>query len=369
MLVSSSIARQFLQCILPSEGPYVAWIKFADGRSFNAFAHTVADLWQVLQRYDQRGASVYHACARFKEAKLDPKGLPLRERRFGRTNHNVAELKALFLDVDAGPSEANKPPKPYRDGREAADATLEFCRLAQLPIPVFVASGNGLHAYWPLANPMAPEEWQRYARGLRSLCNKFGLKADPARTTDVCSVLRTPGTHNRKDGLTKEVKCAGLYGPYPVESFETLAKCEEAQRPKKSILARLGPKPAYLRNCPTKALEIPKMEPPPASAVTIADRCAQVRALRDVRGNLPEPLWYAALAVISRCTDGDAKAHEWSSGYDGYSEAETQERLDRSRCLTGATRCARFRALNPKGCRRCVWSEKITSPIQLGWPR
>jgi hypothetical protein len=127
--------------------------------------------------------------------------------------------------------------------------------------------------------------------------------------------------------------------------------------------------PPYLRNYPIRALEIPYPDRGPPSATMIADRCAQVRALRDTRGNLPEPLWYAALAAISRCQDGDAKAHEWSAGYAGYSAAETQDRLDRSRCLTGATRCARFCELNPKGCKRCVWSEKLTSPIQLGWQR
>jgi hypothetical protein len=246
---------------------------------------------------------------------------------------------------------------------------MEFCHVAQLPLPVFVASGAGLHAYWPLTEPLAPEEWKLYARGLKNFCEKFGLRADPSRTTDVSSVLRTPGTHNRKNGLEKEVRCFRLVGPYPIELFERLARCEEAPRARRDALSHLGPMPSHLRNYPIKALEIPYPAPAPPSATMIADRCAQVRALRDTRGNLPEPLWYAALAAISRCPDGDAKAHEWSAGYSGYSKEETQERLDRSRCLTGATRCVRFRELNPAGCRRCVWSRKINSPIVLGWQR
>jgi hypothetical protein len=91
----SAGATEFLQCILPSVGPYVAWIKFADGRSFNAFASTIDELWGVLDRYDRRGAAVYHACARFKEAKHDPRDIPIGARKLGRTNHNVAELKSL----------------------------------------------------------------------------------------------------------------------------------------------------------------------------------------------------------------------------------------------------------------------------------
>jgi hypothetical protein len=365
----SADATEFLRCILPSEGPYAAWIKFADGRSFNAFASTIEELWRILDRCDRRGAAVYHACARFKEPKHDPRNTPIGARKLGRTNHNVAELKSFFLDIDAGPAEPNKPAKPYRNGREAAGATLEFCRISNLPIPLLVASGNGLHVYWPLAKPLAPDEWRNHARGLKWLCDKFRLKADPSRTTDVSSVLRTPGTHNRKGGLEKEVRCFQLIEPYPIEAFESLPKCAEAPRTALDALSHLGPTPQHLLNYPARELEfaLPLYAPP--SATMIADRCAQVRALRDTRGNLPEPLWYAALNAISRCSDGDVMAHEWSAGYAGYSETETQERLDRSRCLTGATRCARFRELNPKGCRRCVWANKLTSPIQLGWQR
>jgi hypothetical protein len=168
--------------LLPSVGPYAAWITFADGRSFNAFASTIDELWRVLDRYDRRAAAVYHACARFKEAKHDPRDIPIGARKLGRTNHNVAELKSLFLDIDAGPSERGKPAKPYRNGREAAGAVLDFCQISKMPIPLFVASGNGLHVYWPLTRPLAPEEWQSYARGLKRLCDKFRLRADPSRT-------------------------------------------------------------------------------------------------------------------------------------------------------------------------------------------
>src|SRR5262249_8163095 len=63
-------------------------------------------------------------------------------------------------------------------------------------------------------------------------------------------------------------------------------------------------------------------------------------------------------------------AQEWSSGYEGYTERETQERLDRARStLTGATTCARFHELNPEPCERCPHWGKINSPIGLGKPQ
>ena len=85
--------------------------------------------------------------------------------------------------------------------------------------------------------------------------------------------------------------------------------------------------------------------------------------------NLPEPLWYACLGVLAFCEDGDALAHEWSGGYEGYTVEETQERLDRARTLTGATTCKKFHELNSAVCSQCKHRTKINSPIALGRQR
>src|SRR5262249_8998038 len=157
----------------------------------------------------------------------------------------------LFLDIDAGPSEPNKPSKPYRSAREAASALLQFCEAAGMPFPVLVASGNGAHAYWSLTKALPPEEWERYARDLKGLCDKLGLKADPAPTTNVSIVLRTPGTHNRKNGAEKKVRCFQLVGPYPIESFGCLINGAASSRAKRSKPFGLGPLPSHLQNRPT----------------------------------------------------------------------------------------------------------------------
>jgi hypothetical protein len=199
------VACQFLRLILPECGPYILWIKWPRG-SRNEFALTIEELWQKEKWWDARGASVYHACASFKEAKHDPKGTSAKERRYGRTAHNVAHLKAFWLDIDAGPG------KPYKRAQEASEALLAFCRTVGLPDPILVFSGNGLHAYWPLETTLSPDEWRAYAKGLKVLCSQHGLHADPSRTADVSSVLRTPGTHNRKNGREREVTVLELVG-------------------------------------------------------------------------------------------------------------------------------------------------------------
>jgi hypothetical protein len=58
----------------------------------------------------------------------------------------------------------------------------------------------------------------------------------------------------------------------------------------------------------------------PSFAAPIVARCEQVRALRDAKGNLIEPLWHANLGVLAYTLDGDLLAHEWSSGDPRYTE-------------------------------------------------
>ena len=93
--------------------------------------------------------------------------------------------------------------------------------------------------------------------------------------------------------------------------------------------------------------------------------CPQVARLALTAGRLAEPDWYACIGVLSSCADGERFAHHWSSGYEGYSFAETQSRLDRSREF-GPTTCAKFESLNASGCQGCPHRGRITSPIQLG---
>jgi AAA domain len=363
-------AREFLELILPEQGPYVAFIVDATRKS-NVFNSTLEELWQKIKTADAAGGTAYHGCAGYKEVRYDPRGTPPAERRYGRTKRNARGAKALWLDVDAGPG------KPYLDWKAAAGAVAEFCRATGLPPPIIVLSGLGIHAYWPLLQMLDPETWGRYARGLKALCVKYGLHADPARTADITSVLRTPGTHHRKAG-ERLVQCSKLVGPYALDRFEILlsvrseatAKSSNFLKPKGSNILNFGPLPPYLADRPFEGVGRTLLRSlatrfDPSFAGPIAGQCEQVRMLRDTRGNLPEPLWYSCLGVLAFAQDGERFAHEWSSGYKRYTEQETQERLERSRQFAPTT-CARFQELEPAVCERCPWRGKIKSPIVVG---
>jgi hypothetical protein len=365
--VADETARQFLRLVLPDRGYYVGMILESERRN-NVFAPTIERLWEIVKDADQAGHTAYHACASFKEARHDPRGTPPAQRKYGRTKHNVLGAKAFWLDVDAGPD------KPYPDWQAAARAVAAFCQATRLPMPLRVVSGLGLHVYWPLEQILDPEMWGRYARGLKALCVKHGLNADPARTADITSVLRTPGTHHRKAGV-RLVQCGELVGPYAIEQFKIFLSACTDRAPKTppgltvaQHLEELGPPRPHLRNEKNNRSEaLLRNLSEPYFGAMIAERCEQLRALRDKQGKIREPDWYAALGVLGFCEDGDRLAHEWSSGdRDRYSEGETDERLSRLRGLSGATTCRRFHELNPAVCERCSWWTKIKSPIVLG---
>jgi hypothetical protein len=357
-------ACRFLRLILPEQGHYVAWIK-KSAQKFNVFAFTIPELWQIIKLADEAGYTAYHACANFKEARHDSKATPRAQRRYGRTKHNTDGAKALWADIDAGPG------KPYADWRDAADAVAEFCKKTELPHPLFVLSGLGLHIYWPLQETLDRETWERYARGLKALCAKHGLHADPTRTADISTVLRTPGTHHRKREI-RRVRCGPFVQPFQIEQFSILLEAADKSPTVDREIAQgsSAELPPWLRNGLSDRLSdraTVGMEGfEPSFGEIVAERCEQLRKLRDEQGRLTEPLWYAGLGVLAHCEDGDELAHEWSSGDPRYTEHETHERLERARQLSGATTCNRFHDLNPKTCLRCPFWGKLKSPIILG---
>ena len=173
----------FLKIILPDRGLYAAFIVEANGRKYNVFASSPEELWKIMHRADQRGHTAYHACATFKS-------------RGRRTKENAFCAKSFWIDVDVKPNDLAQ---GYPDVVTAAQDVMRFVRIVRLPHPLPIYSGHGLQIYWPLNQTLERAMWERYAEGLKAQCRKHGLRADESRTADISSVLRTPGTHHRKD--------------------------------------------------------------------------------------------------------------------------------------------------------------------------
>lgn len=108
---------------------------------------------------------------------------------------------------------------------------------------------------------------------------------------------------------------------------------------------------------------------PPADAEAIRQGCAWMQHCHDDAETLPEPEWYAMLSILGRCENGEELAHEWSRPYSGYSERETEKKLEHALTAAGPVTCQRvFELTGGTYCRDCeVWGI-VSSPINIGTP-
>lgn len=211
LIDDDEVALAFLKTVLPPTGFYAAVSKIRNG-FHQKIVPTIEELWDVLREGDRDGHDVYFTTASLKS-------------NASRDGKNVATLRAFRLDIDCGAAKA-KEGKGYADWKSAVAAIIQFCKDAGLGLPWPVLSGHGVHFYWPLTEPVEPDVWAKYARGLKRACIKYGLRADPVVTTDVARILRPPFTHNRKD-KSKPMKVqfpqkSLKIGPYDLTAFDCL---------------------------------------------------------------------------------------------------------------------------------------------------
>lgn len=335
-MVSLVSLQEFLKHVLPSDG-YKCWAAIKKGQGIQqGFCQSFDDLAHILLSIDAKQWNSFFACASYKTPE-------------SRKGANASQAKAFWLDIDAGQG------KDYPDAETALSALDAFCDKVDLPLPAIVYSGYGIHAYWALTAPISAEIWQDTARRLKEVCEANGLRADPARTSDVASILRPVGTNNwKKPDAPKPVYCDELMPLVDTASF--LAKFNIQNQPRPAMPASSLSLNAAVSNIYEHA--------EPAYAAVAANSCAQLRLFRDSRGNIPEPLWYAGLCVLGQCADGDELAHEWSCGHPNYTPEETARKLAQARAASGPTTCERYKALHPKACEGCPFA--VTSPIALG---
>jgi len=344
--------KEFLQAVLPSQGVYFAATQIPGGKGFNHFAcDSVAELAIRCLDYDEQEATTYFATSSYKNKEvINRKG-----KAAYRTQENVQLVRSFWLDLDVGEG------KDYASQADAMVALGKFLKDTGLPVPIIVNSGNGVHVYWPLKQDIAPGQWKVTAENLKALTTGLGLNADPARTSDTASVLRAPGTHNRKGGQAKIVSVINE-GQGPIDWLDFNSTISKMMKQHKLVVKRetatqLGEK--------LNEGALVKSAFPPANANLVADRCNQVREFRDKAGNIKEPHWYAAIGLVAKTTNGEAVVHEWSKGFSSYDKDETDQKLEQIKDF-GPTTCSKFDAVNPGGCEGCPFAGRVTTPIALG---
>lgn len=355
--MSESSAIDFYARTLPQENLRCATL-FRGKRVTNHFFTSNAELARFIFDHDEQGNTVYHACASYRTTA-------------NRKQENVAFVRSLWLDIDSG-LEAVERKTGYSAAADSIRAVAAFCSRADLPWPTLVSSGSGLHVYWHLAESLQHDQWQPLAEGLRARAFQLGLCFDPKRTADSASILRTPGTHNRKHG-SNVVVLLRTGDVHPVERFAGILNGARSVHPTPQQTTHLASSWGDASHLAGRSPDVARVSladlgsTAPRYSENIADSCLQIGKLRNTRGVLPEPIWYAALSVLAFADDGEQFAHEWSTGDSRYNPHETNKKLAQARRLSGATTCQHFQTINPAGCQGCPHAGHITSPIVLGY--
>jgi Domain of unknown function (DUF927) len=338
---------EFIELVTPRQGVKVVCVQTPNGNMVNRRAADRGNLARGITALVEAGEpSIYHALAGFREGTIDKVS--------GRKQSNVEFLRALWLDIDVGDN------KPYATKGAAVEHLGKFIEAYNLPLPMIVVSGSGLHIYWPLSEDVPRAQWKPAALQLKAATTTFGLHADPSRTADEASLLRPVGSFNNKRGTPKLVKVhfAGD-APVSIESITALLPAGAAPLPV------LPNGPAFVSDL---TLNTPK------NYTSIVQLCPQMQQLiNNMDGStgvkVTEPSWRAGLSVIARCVDGESHAHAFSSGYPGYTHEETQGKFQRELIKDMPATCNKFDEVNPGVCGNCPRRGTIKSPVELGMNR
>lgn len=353
---------EFFQAILPPSGVYYLGLIRA---GHTGVAHIPFESLELMAggvaKFDRDpNVTVYHACGAYKQNSV----VGADGKRKFRVPENTYAAKALWIDLDCGEEKAAKG-QGYPTKSDAVVAVKDFCSATGFPTPLIVDSGNGLHAYWPFTTPLAAHEWKVLAGTFKSVLRHFGVIADPTATADFARILRPIGAHNKKDPDNWKVVKARTPVKFsdPMAIMAALSNIVANNAVEVDELPRANAAVDDDLNDDLTAHAYPNL---PTSAEQIAEKCQQVRLMRDTKGDIGYEHWRGVIGIISFCEEGIDLAREWSSerAATGHAQCDVDQKFNT--WGSAPTTCAFFGKHNTSGCHGCPHNGKITSPIVLG---
>jgi hypothetical protein len=339
-----------LDTVLPTEGRYcVLGIgRYPDQR----FVDTREEVDAIAAEFVRRKVDAYFGCAKYG---------PLNN----RTHENATYFRALWMDIDCGPTKGVPDEKGIIKGYLTQEIGLaefkKFCMAVGMPRPILVSSGYGIHAYWLLEEVVTRRDWEPLANRLRELCVEQGLIVDSS-VFEASRILRIPGTFNFKQDEPKPVTVLNENTQrLTYEQFKELLGAPEPKDDVPDFIPRsMSPMMEALMGNKVKKFKTIMLR----SAE--GDGCQQLLNCFENQASVEEPLWRSALSIAAFCSDGDASAHKMSKGHPEYDPVQVDQKLAQLRAKGGPHHCATFEKLNPTGCAGCPHKGKIKSPIVLG---
>ena len=287
------------------------------------------------------------------------------EKHGSRLAENAAYIRCLFIDMDG-----------YATKKEAAAALQSFLfktGLDLLGTPYFVASGGGIHVYWPFLFNVTIAEWKPIAEKFKRLCVQEGMSIDMSVTADASRVLRLPETFNfkAKYGKPRPVK---LLSEGDTFDFDILAAhiTSQLKTPVPALPSTVpvlnlpGTRPTSVTLTPTSVKLFENSVTKFKLILTKTKEgsgCGQIKHyIENAEEDGMEPLWRGMLSIAQKCEEAP-KAVVWLSNLHPYDPDRMQQKLDQ---IKGPYSCVSLDSINPGICETCPHWGKITNPLALG---
>lgn len=336
--------KEFYEKALPSQGLYCAAGIDRDGRTYHRFAESLSELDRCISELQDGELNVFVALNSFSQR--------------SRKSDCALACRTFFIDLDVDPEN----PKKYSSKDAALASINDFLAITELPPPVRVDSGGGIHAYWILDQDVPTEEWKEYATKFKKLCLDH-LKIDPAVTADAARILRCPDSFNYKKDPPTPTKF--LDTDFQEWSYEEFKKyLGEAPSKESSIFDVL---PRGLDDDTKKIARVDNYE---TTFQDIAVKsiegngCAQIKHVLVNSRTASYDEWYSALGIARHCTDWETAIHLLSEDYDGYDRDKTIWKANQT--LNAPRSCDYFAATWPERCAGCQFRGRIRNPLGIG---
>ena len=366
---------EFMAAVLPSPGNGRYCVAELTKKKEHVYVDNLQEAEAKINQWKQNNYDVYFALGTFGE-------------KDSRVATNVQMVKCIAVDIDCNhpkdipDDKGNIKPKAYASAKAAVQALLAFCDevgLSDLGRPWLVASGGGVHAYWPFKEAVDKEEWKPVAEGFKRLCFQKKLDIDPTITSDASRVLRVPGTINTGVKSNKRVREETNVRFMNVGDFFDLDDIRALVT--KHLVGTVYENTTYQ---PVSGHSIALQGVPPKStsattvklfenSVTKFGKIIKITAEGRGCGQLDyyvnnasddgmEPLWRGLLSIAQKCADV-GKAAVWLSDMHPYPHERMHQKLAE---IKGPYPCMKFDSENPGVCPSCSHWGKITNPLALG---
>ena len=191
--------NEFYKKALPSSGVYcIAAIDPIRKIPSHKFVESIDQIEAAVNEFNREKQNIFVALSSFSG--------------YSRKADDAVYVRSFFVDLDVGEG------KGYSTKEEASEAVDVFVGAVDLPPPIKIDSGGGIHAYWLFDKDIPADEWKPYAEKFKELCITRGLKIDPVVTADLARILRCPETFNLKTDPPSPTKL--IDDAMPVYNFE-----------------------------------------------------------------------------------------------------------------------------------------------------